>query len=249
MPRAARKKSESNIYHVMLRGINQQQIFEDQEDHEKFLQVLSDCKEISGFRLFAYCLMGNHAHLLLQVQNEPLDQVFKRIGSRFVYWYNIKYQRIGHLFQDRYKSEPVDDDVYFLTVLRYIHANPVKAGLCSKADQYMFSSYREYIGTSVIIDTEFVRDMMSLESFIAFHTEENNDLCLDIIEHNTCRITDEEAQRIMMKYTKCKSAAEFQKLETSMRDKLLRKLRSKGLSLRQISRLTGISFGVVRKFS
>ena len=110
----------------MLRGINQQQIFEDGEDYSKFLQVLKDCKAISGFNLFAYCLMGNHIHLLVQEEKEPIEQVMKRLATRFVYWYNIKYQRIGHLFQDRFKSEAIEDDTYYLTVLRYIYQNPQK---------------------------------------------------------------------------------------------------------------------------
>lgn len=99
MPRQARKKSESGIYHVMLRGINQQQIFEDEEDYEKYLQILRECKAVSGFKLFAYCLMGNHVHLLIKPEQEPLEQVFKRIGGRYVYWYNVKYQRLGIYFK------------------------------------------------------------------------------------------------------------------------------------------------------
>ena len=73
--------------------------------------------------------MGNHIHLLIQEGREPIEQVMKRIAARFVYWYNIKYRRAGHLFQDRYKSEPVENDAYFLTVIRYIHQNPIKAKL------------------------------------------------------------------------------------------------------------------------
>lgn len=85
MPRQARIKSKSGIYHVMLRGINQQQIFEDSEDYDKFLQVLKDCKAISVFDLYAYCLMGNHVHLLIKENKEPIEQIIKRIGARFVY--------------------------------------------------------------------------------------------------------------------------------------------------------------------
>ena len=125
MPRKSRAKSENGIYHIMLRGINKQIIFEDEEDNKKFLEVLKECKDICDFKLFAYCLMGNHIHLLLKVEKEELEQIFKRIGARFVYWYNLKYKRSGHLFQDRFKSEPINDDNYFLNVLHYIHQNPV----------------------------------------------------------------------------------------------------------------------------
>jgi REP element-mobilizing transposase RayT len=114
----------------MLRGVNGQQIFEEREDFEKFLQVLKDCKAISEFKVFAYCLMGNHIHILLQETNESVELIMKRIANRFVYWYNIKYKRSGHLFQDRFKSEPVDNDAYLLTVLRYIHQVTQGTVLC-----------------------------------------------------------------------------------------------------------------------
>ena len=144
MPRQARKKSQTGIYHIMLRGINGHQIFVDSEDYEKFLEILKDCKAISEFEIFAYCLMSNHIHLLLKEVKEPIEQIMKRIATRFVYWYNIKYQRAGHLFQDRFKSEPVENDEYFLTVIRYIHQNPVKAGICKKPQDYNYSSYNEF---------------------------------------------------------------------------------------------------------
>jgi REP element-mobilizing transposase RayT len=104
MARDARKRSETGIYHVMLRGINHQTIFEDDEDSEKFLDCLAESKKLSEFDLYAYCLMGDHVHLLLKERTETLAQIFRRLGARYVYWYNWKYQRSGHLFQDRFKQ-------------------------------------------------------------------------------------------------------------------------------------------------
>lgn len=110
MPRQARKKSDSGIYHIMMRGINRQIIFQDEEDYSKFLQTLERYKEKSGYKIYAYCLMGNHIHLLLKVDIEPLGQLMRRLCGSYVYWYNRKYQRIGYLFQDRFKSEVVEND-------------------------------------------------------------------------------------------------------------------------------------------
>ena len=248
MPRQARKKSETGIYHIMLRGINQQQIFEDSEDYSKFLQVLKDCKAISEFEIYAYCLMGNHIHLLIQEIKEPIEQIMKRIATRFVYWYNIKYQRVGHLFQDRFKSEPVEDDAYFLTVLRYIHQNPIKAGICKKPQDYQHSSYNEFLGITYLINRDFVFDMIDKEQFIVFNNEKTFDKCLDIEDNPLIKVTDEQAQRIIEKYSKCRNVAEFQNLDIKSRDKYLKKFKENGLSIRQISRLTGVSFNVVRKF-
>ena len=247
MPRQARIKSESGIYHIMLRGINQQQIFEDAEDSEKFLDILSACKEISEFRLYAYCLMGNHIHLLIKEGTETLEQMFKRICGRFVYWYNTKYRRVGHLFQDRFKSEPVDSEQYFFTVLRYIHQNPVKAGICKGVESYAYSSYSEYINPSGLVDTDYLLELATLEEFIELNRENVESTSLDISEKVIARVTDEQARAMIKKIAKCSNASEFQGLETAIRDKYLKKLREKGVSIRQLSRLTGISFSVIRK--
>lgn len=248
MPRQAREKCESHIYHVMLRGVNRQQIFEDEEDCTRFLEILAECAQVSGFALYAYCLMGNHAHLLFQVKNEPLEQIMKRITSRYVYWFNVKYERNGHLFQDRFLSEPVKDELYLLTVIRYIHQNPIKAGMCQAVSDYTYSSYREYVGASRMIDTEFVYHHISPTDFVRMHDQPDTTQCLDIKqEKGSPRVTDEQARRIIEKHTKCQNASDFQRLDIATRNKYLKLLKEKGLSIRQISRLTGVSFGIVSR--
>lgn len=247
MPRQARKKSENGIYHIMLRGINQQQIFEDEEDYAKFLDILKECKEISEYKVFAYCLMGNHIHLLVKEGTENLEQMFKRICGRFVYWYNTKYRRVGHLFQDRFKSEPVDSERYFFTVLRYIHQNPVKAGICKRVEDYIYSSYSEYICSSILVDTDYVLGFATLEEFIGLNRENVDNACMDIADKVIPRVTDEQARTLIKKIAKCNNASEFQELECTVRDRCLKKLREKGVSIRQLSRLTGISFSVIRR--
>lgn len=248
MPRQARVKSESGIYHIMLRGINQQLIFEDQEDNNKFLEILKEYKAVSGYKLFAYCLMGNHIHLLLKVEKENIEQIMKRIGSKYVYWYNGKYRRAGHLFQDRFKSEPVEDDKYLLTVLRYIHQNPVKANLTKTVADYEFCSYNEYIFAEdeQITDIEYILGLINEEKFERFNNEANDDECLEI-QDCKFRLTDEQAKKVILRVAKCKNASEFQELNIKKRDKKLKKIKEKGLSIRQISRLTGISKGIVEK--
>ena len=243
MPRAARKKSESGIYHIILRGINRQQIFEDEEDNQHFIETLLKYKEQCEYSIYAYCLMGNHLHILLKEGKEDLTLMLKRIAGSYVYWYNWKYHRSGHLFQDRFKSEVVEDDCYFLTVLRYIHQNPIKTGLCKKAEQYLYSSMREYLAESNLVDTDFVYSLMTKEQFIEFHKEENSDNCLEI--ENNFRLTDDEAKKIIYNVTKCKSIAEFQLLDKVKRNLYIEKLFLKGLSIRQISRLTGVSKKIV----
>ena len=243
MPRQARKPSSTRIYHIMLRGINRQQIFEDTEDRAQFVETLLKYKDICGYSIYAYCLMGNHIHILIKEGQENLTQIFKRIAGSYVYWYNWKYHRCGHLFQDRFKSEPVEDDGYLLTVLRYIHQNPVKAGLCKTAEEYAYSSMNEYLGQPTLSDTEFILSMLPDEEFIDFHRQENDDKCLEVEDQH--RMTDAEAQQLIFKISKCKNIADFQKLDTEKRNSCIRKLHENGMSIRQISRLTGLTKKVI----
>ena len=242
MPRTERKKSTSGVYHVMLRGINQQQIFEDEEDYLRFLSILRECKEVCGFKLYAYCMMGNHVHLLLQEGKEPLNLIFKRIGCRFVYWYNLKYQRVGHLFQDRYKSEAVEEDTYFLTVLRYILQNPMKAGLEELPGSYRWSSYGSYAGKpDGLTDPEMATEMLGgRDLLLQYVAEKNEDRLLDVVERRT-GLTDEQASAVMKRVSGCDNASEFQGLADKRQKEILSTLLEKGLSVRQAARMTGVS--------
>ena len=246
MPRNKRELSQSGIYHVMIRGINQQQIFHEAEDCKKFLSVLKSCKEKSKFKLFAYCFMGNHLHLLLQETEEPIGLIMKRIGSKYVFWYNNKYQRTGHLFQDRFKSEAVEDDEYFLSVLRYIHNNPVKAGLVKQVQDYCFSSYNAYMKNDTIIDTAFLWSIIQPKQFDELHHKANYYEHIDVDEQKS-KLFDAQAQEIIKKYTGCTNVEEYQKLDYPIQLEKIAFLKKEGLSIRQISRLTGLSKGIVER--
>src|SRR6056297_2861757 len=247
MPRVRRLKSETGIYHVVLRGNNKQTIFEDDEDNEMFLVTLDEYKKQSGYKLFAYCLMGNHLHLLLKTEKEDLGQIFQRIGASYVYWYNRKYDRTGHLFQARFKSEVVDTDNYLFAVLRYIHQNPVKARMVTRLEDYAWSSYGEYLGlnTNRYVDKDFILMLFNedrnkaVDYFKAFNEIVTDEQCLDISERKC--ISDEKAILLIKKKFAVQSSKEVQGFELDQRKKCIRYLLNKGLSVRQISRITGIS--------
>jgi len=239
MPRTARKISETGVYHVVIRGINRQLLFEEADDYEQFLTILAAVKALSGYRLFAYCLMSNHVHLLVKEGTEPLGQVFRRIGSRYASWFNWKYDRSGHLFQDRFLSEPVESDAYFVTVLSYIHQNPVKAGLCKKAKDYKWSS-RQQLGVSDMIDDELF-DIVELEEIVELDETEVKDLVLDPGRRRRERITDQEALAQLKALSGVDSMAQFSSLESNDQATALKALHSGGVAIRQLSRLTGIS--------
>lgn len=248
MPRQARQKSEYGIYHIMIRGINKQQIFQENEDYQKFLNVVKDCKEISGFKLFAYCLMGNHAHLLLKEEKENLDLIVKRIGSRYVYWYNTKYKRAGHLFQDRYKSEPINNDEHLLSAIRYIHQNPVKAGIAKSCESYKYSSYNSYRNNDGFIDSNEILKILPFNEFVKFHCELETNSHIDFDESKIIRLTDEDAKKVIEKISNCKSVEEYQKLPPKKQIEFISDFRKNNISIRQINRLTGLSIGIIRKY-
>ena len=245
MARMTRKKSESGIYHIMLRGINRQTVFLDEEDNRHFMEVLELCKEISEYRVYAYCLMGNHVHLLLQTGKEPLELAMKRIGTRYVVWYNAKYDRVGHLFQDRYKSEPVENDAYFLTVLRYILRNPVKAGICEKPEAYELSSAKDYANGGGLTDTTFAEGMLGREELLRFLSEPNEDVCMD---DRPSRLNDKAAAKRFCELVGAADLKDAAEIVSTHPGRYIPELKKAGLSIRQICRLTGISFGIVRNF-
>ncbi len=253
MARVARKRSKTGIYHVMLRGINRQVIFKDDEDRNMFIATLDSFRDNNRYRLYAYCLMTNHIHILIRELNDNISTAMKRISVSYVFWYNKKYERCGNLFQDRFKSEVVENDSYFLTVLRYIHQNPIKANIVKNIGDYTWASYNDYIGTekSGMIDTDFGLGMFSsnyekaLDSFIKFHNEKNNDRCMSF--HDYIKLTDKEAIE-KIAHLGITNTTALQHLEKTDRDIVLRRLKSiDGISIRQLSRLTGISKSVISR--
>ena len=247
MPRKARRVAQSGIYHVMMRGINHQQIFEEDEDYRVFLRILRKCKNISGFKILAYCLMGNHIHLLIKEDEEKLELIFKRIGVRFVKWYNQKYQRCGHLFQDRFKSEVVDDERYLITVAGYIHQNPVKAGICKNADEYPYSSYKEYLKYPSLVDMDFVESLVTREAIVSYSKARIEEKCLEIEEKTARGMGDQKAEEVIKDITGFDMLADIKEIDKGERDKLLKLFSKRGITMRQICRLTGMTYFAVRK--
>ncbi len=242
--RSARKKCESGIYHVMVRGINKQDIFLFDADRLRFLEILRDCKQICGFELYAYCLMRNHVHLLIKEKDEPLDLIMKRIGSRYVGWYNRRHGRSGHLFQDRFCSECVETDEYFLTVLRYIHQNPVKAGICQRCEQYKWSSFGDYKTLNGLADTEFPLTLVEKKELLAFFNRENEDQCLD--DEQKISAKKERDRKNFVRISGCRSKADFDELSKGKQNEIILQCKEAGLSRRSLSELTGLGENYIR---
>jgi REP element-mobilizing transposase RayT len=227
----------------MLRGVNSQTIFEDEEDNLKFLECLGACKEISGFVLYAYCLMGNHIHLLLEERREKLATIFERINTRYAVWFNRKYGRVGYLFQSRFKSEPVDDDLYFFTLLRYIYNNPVKAGLAKTPQEYYWSS-RSLLGfKSDLIDHERLFKKITPAALLEFLSQkpDDNERFLEPEDRKRAIPSDREVSELIKQLTGLRGAVQLQNLPREIQDDILKKLKIENAGVRQLSRITGIN--------
>lgn len=229
----------------MLRGINKQDIFNDDEDRERFLETIQRYKKETGFQLYAYCLMNNHVHLIIRENDMELSKVMKRIGTSYAGYFNWKYGRSGHLFQDRYSSEAVENDSYLYMVIRYIHQNPAKAGICA-VNEYKWSSYNCYIGESSVIDKDIFLNMfnddrrLAINRYIALMNEPNNDICMELNER--MKLTDEKLGEIIKEFGDLDSVSDIHNLDEKRRNKLLRELKEiEGVSVLQISRVTGIN--------
>jgi putative transposase len=250
VPRTARDRSSSGMYHIMLRGTNRQEIFHDDKDHDRFLETLDRYGKKRKMKVYGWCLMGNHVHLLVGEGEEDISATIKRMGISYAWFYNRKYNTIGHLFQDRFKSEKVDSDDYLMTVIRYIHQNPVKAGIVKKAAEWKWSSCCGYYGKTYypvgLLDVDLILGMISekrekaIEQFISYNELENNDTCLDDIQK--ARLTDIEALEEIRKIADGYEITEIKSLPKEKRELIFKAIKGiEGLSLRQAARILGVS--------
>lgn len=164
MARRHRIEYEGAFYHVVTRGNQKQKVFRDTHDFQKYLTLLGSYKQRYHFRLYAYVLMGNHVHLLIETGDIPLSRILQGINQSYTMYFNKKYDTVGHLFQGRYKAILCDRDRYLLELLKYIHQNPLRARLAESPTIYRWSSHRAYLaGTDVtgLVDTETVLSMFS----------------------------------------------------------------------------------------
>lgn len=229
----------------MLRGIDKRDLFLRDEDYLKFIDYMKKAKAKADFTIYAYCLMTNHVHLLLKTENEELGEIVKRITVGYAQHHNVENGRTGHLFQNRFRSEVVETDKYFLTVLRYIHQNPLKARMVEDMRDYKWSSFKDYLTEDhLIIDSTFALGYFAdIKDFTKFMQEANQDECL---EYNpTKRWQDEELKDYISSHT---DMGKLNGLDKKSRDEILKIIKTNTMaSNRQLARVTGIGRGVLEK--
>lgn len=308
MARKPREISMTGVYHVCMRGVNKQRIFEYPEDYEGFFRILNTTMykdkfgqlvETPNYDLYAYCLMDNHVHLLIGTRTLSVGDVIRRIATSYAQFFNNRYHRLGHLFQDRFRSEVCHDATYFYTLLTYIHKNPVKSGICQYPDQYRYSSYEEIVkgpipgGLISFAPNIFDVNEQSIKEWVIRINEEcrQDDSYSDVrrsisnqyreLRVMTDRELTPEDQTIIEKFTHwgqtllcnlfqakqdnadaetldkliveallglsgVESITDFQQLDKKTMRGVLAQVRDAGISIRRLSRVSGISEGIIR---
>lgn len=161
MGRRPRMEEEGGIYHVIQRGNNKEFVFGDDRDKE-YLAGQFNLLVSGGCQIYGFVIMGNHYHLILRIWGEQLKSIMHRLNLRYSKYYNKKHSRTGHVFQGRYKSVPVRDERYLLSLLRYVHQNPVRAGVCRKVGEYCWSSDSHYRENKIEwVETGLLLEMLS----------------------------------------------------------------------------------------
>ena len=236
--------SQTGLYHIVFRGVNRQHIFEEKLDYQKIIEILKNLKEEMQFEIYVYCLMSNNVHILLREKKfGDISLIMKRLLTKYARWYNIKYSRSGALIANRYKSQPVEMDKYLLSVVRYIHQNPIKAKFVDNIGEYKWSSYNEYAEDEIgIADKEFVLGIIEKDDFKTFHELEEKEI---FIVDDKVKMSDESIRREIIKVIKMEPT-QIGSLDRKARDEILKELKNK-YSIRQLERITGVSRGIIYK--
>ena len=144
MPRYPRKYIETSYIHIMTQGINKNYIFDKSEDIKYYIKIIYELRTEYNIKIIAYCIMNNHAHILVEIKDiNDLSKYMQRINTKYGKYYNKKYNRVGFVFRNRYKSEGIYNDKHLYNCINYIYENPVRAGICKKASEYAYSNYKK----------------------------------------------------------------------------------------------------------
>ena len=249
----ARKRSVSGFYHVFQRGVNRFDIFEDDADRNCFMETLEKAAELYGVKIYAWCLMSNHVHLLLNAGYEELSNTMRQLGSIYAKYFNKRHARSGPLFGGRFQSVCVETDAQFVAVVRYIHRNPIEHEESTLFGTYAWSSFKDYLDRSdSICDVPFSLDVFGgMVNFIRIHKETwPFERHVDV--GATGLMADEEARRIANVVLDRAGigvrVSHIGTLAQNVRNRAVHLLRKRvGCSLRQLQRLTAIPYSAIRK--
>ena len=189
MPRFPRSYIKTTFFHIITQGINKSYIFENAEDIKYYINIMYKLSEEHEIKIIAYCIMNNHAHMLIETEKiKELSKYMQRLNTKYGKYYNKKYNRVGYVFRDRYKSEGIYSEEHLYNCIKYIYDNPVKAHICNKAEEYPYSNYKKIDknlkGNYIFIDIEDDEKICEkvIKDFLIENNVELNDLKRDKIK-------------------------------------------------------------------
>lgn len=254
----------------MLRGLNGQDLFHDDDDYaffQKRLFQLSHPKNDKGesmepfCHIYAYCLMTNHVHLMLRPKGKELSEIVRSLAVSYARYYNNVLSRRGYLFQDRFRSEPVEDFNYLITLFRYIHQNPFKAGLVTHVDDYLWSSWHEYWlvsgNTPSICEKSFILDQVELKDLSTWVRQPMESADCSRIEEDE-HPSDDDVREMLhemllgvnnlgVNNLGVDNLEAIAHLPKKKRNEIIVSALQKGAGIRQLERITGTGFGIIQR--
>lgn len=255
MPRTSRCLSNSKVYHIILKGIDGQTIFYDNQDRKFFLKQISITKKEFNYIIYAYCLMVNHVHLVIKSEDALLASLMKSLQVRYVNYFNKKYKRTGPLMQNRFKSKNVENIEYFLEVCRYVHRNPENAGIMN-TQNYEWSSYKEYTGKEKIINKSALLHYFNndIEAFKRYTLKKDNvEEINSFVEYEMIDklVDDQLIQYIMNKFeiNNVQDVPSFFKNKNKEElEKILKEISNvEGINITQVARITRLGRRTIEK--
>ena len=207
MSRIARKDLNASFFHVMSQGINREKIFYKESYQKKYLNLAKENEKSYNVEIVAYCVMSNHVHMLIYTEEiNELSEFMRKINTSYARYFNWSEERVGYVFRDRFKSEPILDEKYLWQCIKYIHKNPVRAKMVSKCEDYEFSSYNDYkkqigVAKNKILKTiygseNYFYNIEKAEDFLGFIEDESNkneimeEYIRDFISRNNIMLSD-----------------------------------------------------------
>lgn len=261
MARKARVKAKSGMYHVLLQGVRNRKLFIDDEDARQFVDIMLRTKEdeakgeenmaVKRYAVYAYCLAPSYVHLIIKEEEDNISVSAGRVMAAYAHYLNNKYDRDGAVYRGRFFSEPVEDEVRFDVVLRYITQTPLREKMVERLDDYLYSSWHEYVGVESDLpkvcdikegygqmDKEAIRQLLT-----AALPKDVKCLAPKYVQH---RPSDKKVMADIMRLTGAMNAAEYLMLTSNVAYKTITELRKTGASIRQLERLTGIGRGIIQ---
>ena len=252
MPRYARKRNEKGIHHVVVQGKRLDELFHHESDRELYLEILLKYKAQTGIKLYAFCILKNHVHLVIEeMPDESISSFMRRVGVSFSYWYRKKYDlpRGEILFRGRYLSEPLETEEAVLAVVRHIHQEPVRAGLVRSMEAYKWSSYRLYLKPGDLVDRRLVLDSLHFGGgYVAYMNEE--EAKVSVLEEVPLKYgrSDDEAAALVQTRLQEAGFASLNALDGEEKNMFLRSLKFVDeISIQQLSRITGVNRGYIQR--